>query len=154
MSISKSVSRILRSITFATLLTLPLIHSGCAKSADELLIGRWYSGDMTIRFREDSAVIWNSPNGLALGRYEFTGKRKHIRSDELQPNLFLDVVRNDERRQFRFEITFIADDRIQLELVPANLPSSDAPVQRSGFVLKRAVEDGTLGGAVQRVAQK
>ena len=136
-------------------MTLFLVgQSGCAKSADELLIGRWYSRDMTIRFREDSAVIWNSPSGLALGRYEFSGKKRGVGSDKLSPNLFVDVIRNDQRRQYQFEITFLGNDRLQFEMIPTNYdPNSPEPASRSGYVLKRA-NDNTLGGAPAQVAQR
>ncbi len=129
-----------------------LMQQGCAKSPSEKLIGRWYSGDMTIRFREDSGVIWNSPRGLALGRYEFSGKTRDIKNDKKDPNLFIDVVRNDTRQQFQFEISFLGTDRLRIQLIPIGreVTGTDAA---QGMVLRRA-NDNTLGGAVVKVAKK
>lgn len=129
-----------------------VFFSGCSRSPSELLVGRWYSGDMTIRFREDSAVIWNSPQGLAKGRFEFTGKTSRVHTDEKSPNLFLDVIRNDERRQFRFQIGFIGQDRLRMDLIPMD-PNSIAPGASTYVVLRRA-NDNTLGGAPTQVAQR
>lgn len=129
-----------------------LLQQGCQKSPSEKLIGRWYSGEMTIRFREDSGVIWNSPRGLALGRYEFTGKVRKISKGKIDPNLFIDVVRNDERQQFRFEIVFLGADRLRIQLIPfgKELTGTNAA---QGMVLRRA-HDNTLGGEMVKVARK
>ena len=128
------------------------MQQGCSKSPSEKLIGRWYSGEMTIRFREDSGVIWNSPRGLALGRYEFTGKTKNVRNDEKDPNLFIDVVRNDERQQFQFEVSFLGEDRLRVQLIPFGEEVSGAD-RAQGMVLRRA-NDNTLGGGTVQVAKK
>lgn len=129
-----------------------LMQQGCSKSPSEKLIGRWYSGEMTIRFREDSGVIWNSPRGLALGRYDFSGKIRKIRSEKVDPNLFVDVVRNNERRQFQFEVSFLGADRLRIQLIPIGKEVTGSDAAR-GMVLRRA-NDNTLGGAVVKVAQK
>ncbi len=128
------------------------MQQGCSKSPSEKLIGRWYSGEMTIRFREDSGVIWNSPRGLALGRYEFSGKTRNIKREEEQPNLFIDVVRNDERQQFQFEISFLGEDRLRVQLIPFNKEVTGSDAAR-GMVLRRA-NDNTLGGAPIKVAKR
>ncbi len=138
---------VLAGVFFAT-----LSQSGCAKSPSELLIGRWYSGEMTIRFREDSAVIWNSPEGLALGRYEFEGNGKRLKDTERVPNLFVDVIRNDERQKFQFEVSFLGQDRIRMELIPIGKEISGVEAAR-GQVLRRA-NDNTLGGGPAKVASR
>ncbi len=138
---------VITGVLFAT-----LSQSGCAKSPSELLIGRWYSGQMTIRFREDNAVIWNSPQGLALGHFEFRGKAKRAKARELVPNLFVDVIRNDERQKFQFELHFMGQDRIRMELVPYGNASSESSTPR-GLVLRRA-NDNTLGGGPAKVASR
>jgi hypothetical protein len=129
-----------------------LMQQGCSKSPSEKLIGRWYSGDMTIRFREDSGVIWNSPRGLALGKYEFSGKTRNVRYEKEDPNLFIDVVRNDERQQFQFEISFLGPDRLRIQLIPIGKEVTGSDAAR-GMVLRRA-NDNALGGAIVKVAQK
>lgn len=142
----------IRTGIFAALLLAVVSQSGCAKSPSELLIGRWYSGDMTIRFREDSAVIWNSPRGLAKGRFEFSGKVRRVKTDDRVPNLFVDVIRHDEREKLRFEVSFLGKDRLRLDLIPVSAQSS-ATLLSQGIVLKRA-NDTTLGGAPTRIAQR
>ena len=135
----------------AVLLALSLT-SGCAKSPDELLIGRWYSSEMTIRFRPDSGVIWNSKAGLALGRYEFDSHVLSKASTEPAPNLLLDVIRRNERAKFRFEAKLLGKDRLQLKYVPilAVGEVSDSSAIRA-IVLRRA-NDNQLGGGT--VAQR
>ncbi|MBT5018070.1 hypothetical protein OAF98_00330 [Planctomicrobium sp.] len=139
-----------QTIIFSGLLFAFLSQSGCAKSPSDLLIGRWFADEMTIRFREDSAVIWNSRRGLAKGRYEFSGKTRRIRTEKPEPNLFLDIIVNDEREQVRFEATFIGQDRLRIDWVSTGNSRSRTS---NGLVMKRA-NDSTLGGNPVQVAQR
>lgn len=142
----------LRTTLFSGMVLGLIFQGGCAKAPSDLLVGRWYSGEMTIRFREDSAVIWNSTRGLAKGRYEFTGKIRRIRTEEAKPNLYLDIIRNDEREQMQMEISFIGQDRLRLEIIPfGEAPPSDGIP--TGIVMKRA-NDSLLGGKPVQVAQR
>lgn len=125
-------------------------QSGCAKSPGELIIGRWYSGEMTIRFREDNAVIWNSPQGLALGRFDFSGSVHKLQSKDKVPNLLVDVIRNDERQQFHFDISFLGHDRLRMQLIRPGISSDEEQIGQS-LVLRRA-NDNTLGGGTVQVA--
>lgn len=128
------------------------LSQGCAKSPDELLIGRWYSSDMTIRFRPDSGVIWNSRAGLAVGRYEFSSGHLVSHNTQPTPNLLLDVIRKEERSKFQFEAKLLGADRLQLKFVPILSPGETAdPAATQAIVLRRSNDD-QLGGktVVQR----
>ena len=43
--------------------------TGCSTTPQDKLHGRWYNSKMSIRFRTDGTVIFNSMDGLATGRY-------------------------------------------------------------------------------------
>lgn len=140
----------IRTILFCGLLGATLVQSGCAKSPSDLLIGRWFSDEMTIRFREDNSVIWNSRRGLAKGRYEFSGKTRGIQNEELKPNLFMDIIVNDEREQMRFEVTFIGQDRLKVDWVA----NDSTERQYSQSLLMKRAKDDLLGGGKVQVARR
>lgn len=130
-----------------------MLPSGCSKSPSQKLIGRWYSGTMTIRFREDHAVIWNSTRGLALGRYEFSGSVRNAKNETPVPNLYIDVIRGNEREQMQFEVAFLGEERMRLELIPISADGTPG-TRTEAIILRRAEEDGTLGGVRRTVAQR
>ena len=132
-------------LVLGSVLAISLLFGGCAKSPDELLIGRWYSESMTIRFRTDSGVVWNSRNGLAIGRYEFSSDIQALGKMEATPNLMLDVIRRDERSKFEFEAKLLGKDRLQLKLLSTN---DDDVTSTQSMVLRRA-NDQQLGGGTQ-----
>ncbi|TWT51581.1 hypothetical protein KOR42_34690 [Thalassoglobus neptunius] len=131
--------------------TLALTLCGCAKSSEELLIGRWYSGEMTIRFRPDRSVAWNSSAGMAIGRYQFLGENRQAQNSAGSPNLVLDVIRKGESGRYQFQATLLGKNRLQLKTVDRNSDSLNG-ISRTAMVLRRASDD-KLGGGVANVSR-
>ncbi|MEW4490031.1 hypothetical protein AB1L42_18250 [Thalassoglobus sp. JC818] len=136
---------------FALTFIVALSLCGCAKSPEELLIGRWYSGEMTIRFRSDRSVVWNSSAGMAIGRYQFAGETRLSGTSSGTPNLVLDVVRRGESGRYQFQATLLGKDRLQLKTVSQSEGSSSGQ-SRTAMVLRRASDD-KLGGGVAQAAR-
>jgi len=115
MKISKfTASRPLRWICPWLTLLMLLPASSCTQSPQEKLLGRWYASNMSLRFREDGSVVYNSPVGLAMGRYFFDPTPKPISSRGQYQNLLLDVVRHNEHVQIPFELEMLSQSRIRL----------------------------------------
>jgi len=118
--------------------------SGCQLTREQQLIGRWYNSEMSIRFRPDGGVIYNSPAGKAIGVYYFTGTARPIATTHTQENLVLDVVRNGQRLRMGFEAELISADRLRLyDLTTRPRISNEAGTVENTVVLKRASEKDT-----------
>lgn len=120
-----------------TVLCLLLIAtlSGCSKTPQEALIGRWYNGDMSLRFRQNGTVVWNTQQGLAQGRYLFVGKVPRWASESTTVQIRLEVERNGETIQPTLNLQFVGEDRMRV------IPSAQAQTQavnRLQAVLRRA----------------
>lgn len=127
-----------------------LLLSGCQQSLDQKLIGRWYNGTMSIRFREDGGVVLNTPTGRGVGRYVFN-PGVPMSANSLEPNITVDMVRNNTRSQIEFHVEFLNGDRLRLVNLSAEVPVRNrrAGVPREFAILKRAVEEIPSGSAVQ-----
>jgi len=131
-----------RSPRFLLVLLLLVCSSSCMQGPREKLLGRWYTSDTSIRFRDDGTVVFNTPQGLAIGRYHFDETPKDATSKALQPNLILELVRSNRQLRLDFELEILSRDRIRMtEVLP---PSTTRRSAISRFkVLKRAVDDAS-----------
>jgi len=132
------------SIQLRLLIVLPLLFvmAGCMQSPEQKLIGRWYHAKMTFRFREDGAVVWNSTNGLGVGRYTFSGEvPSAANTSEVLPNLYVEVLRDSEIVKRHYELSFLGNDRVQLRAV-----SEDTSSANPNTVIMRRANDEIFSG--------
>jgi hypothetical protein len=121
-------------------LGLPLL-AGCHRSPQELLIGRWYNGEMSLRFNQDGTALYNSSRGKAPGRYQFEPSLVAAGAQSGTPNLIVEVVHPGGRERYQFEAVFLAHDRLRLHDLtprPASRPSESVP---QFALLRRAGEN-------------
>ena len=119
--------------------------TGCATTPQAKLHGRWFNSEMSIRFRTDGTVIFNSIAGLATGRYFFNGEARPDASSESVSNLTMDLQRNGDVFRVNYELQFLGHDRLRIQPVESldrGLPSDAiTPV----VVLKRFEEEDVNG---------
>lgn len=128
-----------QTVPFLLMLVLLVSSSSCMQGPREKLVGRWYTSDTSIRFRSDGTVVYNSPRGLAVGRYFFDETPRDITSTAPHPNLILELVRKDQQLRLDFEVEILSQDRIRLtEIRPAT--ARQGSLVASFKVLKRATE--------------
>lgn len=121
------------------LLLVLLIASltGCQKTPQQQLVGRWSNGDMSVRFREDGRVLIFSRSGRAEGRYVFYGPNAASRA--ATENLVMDVQRNGKIARMFLDADFLGTDRLRLsDLTPK--PNRAAEPTPEFAVLRRAVD--------------
>ncbi len=109
--------------------------SGCNKTPQEAVIGRWYNGDMSLRFRPNGTVVWNSPQGLAQGRYVFVGSVPRWATENTTIRVRLDVLRKGQAIQPMFDLQLVGSDRMRVH--PAAQAQTRA-TNRLQAVLRRA----------------
>lgn len=115
--------------------------AGCYQSPLQRLHGRWFNGDMSIRFQPDGQVVYNSRAGLAKGRYVLETEQQAFATHSSPRKLTMDVVRNGKRQTLLYEVTFLANDRIRLhDLNPLRGNSRPTDAARQVVMLKRADE--------------
>ncbi len=142
------VCGLMRSASSALLAVLSCsLLSSCLTTPQEKLHGRWFNSDMSIRFRTDGTVIFNSTQGLATGRYFFNGEVRPESSEQPLPNLTMDLERNGEVLRVNYELQFLGSERLRIQPVESlerGLPSdSIMPV----VILKRAGNEDVNGVA-------
>jgi hypothetical protein len=125
--------------------------SSCSATPTEHLQDRWYNEALSLRFRPDGSLIYNSTDtGLTTGRYHFSGEMPPDACDEPVANLTLDLVRGNRVVRSQFEVQFLGTERIRIRPVagPGRVPLRQAG---SGIVvLKRAADDRGAGLAAAR----
>jgi hypothetical protein len=120
---------------------LLLAFAGCYQSPLQRLHGRWFNGDMSIRFQPDGKVFYNSRGGLAKGRYVFDIEQQAFATHSSPRKLTLDVVRNGKREKLLYEVTFLADDRLRLhDLNPSRANGRPTDSARLTVMLRKADE--------------
>ncbi len=127
----RTARRIAVSLMFLAFVTI----SGCTQTPQEAVVGRWYNGDMSLRFQTNGAVVWNSPQGLAQGRYVFVGQVPRWATDNTSARVRLDVIRNNETINPELELQFVGSDRLRVK--PTEVTRSRAAA-RTQVVLRRA----------------
>jgi hypothetical protein len=134
------------SITLLALLSCGLLSS-CSTTPQSSLHGRWFNDEMSIRFRTDGTVIFNSTAGLATGRYFFNGEIRPEASTKPVTNLTMDLERNGEVFRVTYEVEFLGKNRLRIQPVDSlqrGLPSDDVA---QVVVLKRAGDEPINGVA-------
>jgi hypothetical protein len=92
-----------------------LCLASCSATPQEQLQGRWYDETLSLRFRPDGGVIFNSrATGLTTGRYYFNGELKPAADDEPVANLTLDLVRGDRIVRSQMEAQFVGGERLRI----------------------------------------
>lgn len=112
--------------------------SGCTQTPQEAVVGRWYNGEMSLRFQPNGAVVWNTPQGLAHGRYVFVGQVPRWATDNTSARVRLDVVRNNVPINPELDLQFVGGDRLRVK--PADTSRSRIAA-RTQVVLRRAESD-------------
>ncbi len=114
--------------------------SGCYQTPQQKLIGRWYNGDMSIRFRPDGSVVYNSGSGLSRGRYDFQPTGFAAGSQSGVRNLVVETQGRGRRSRYEFEAVFLAHDRLRLhDLSPHSSNATNESIHQFAL-LKRASE--------------
>lgn len=136
-----------RTLLPAILWGLICATSGCSTTPQSELHGRWFNSEMSIRFRTDGTVIFNSTQGLATGRYFFDGEQRPEASEEPVPNLTMDLQRNGEVFRVLYELEFLGSRRLRItpvESLGRGRPSDNiTPI----VILKRAENEDVNGVA-------
>lgn len=123
--------------------------SSCSASPQEHLQGRWYNEELSLRFRPDGSLIYNSTaTGLTTGRYFFTGEMRGEAYDEPTPNLTMDLVRGSKVVRSQLEVQFLGSDRLRIHTAADT--DRAARTDSEIVVLKRAEDDGNSSVAVAR----
>lgn len=127
----------------AALLLMLVGLAGCTTSPQQQLQGRWYNDAVSIRFRPDGTLIYNSSEtGLVTGRYYFDGERKSVASGTPVSNLTLDLILTDRIVRQAHELQFLGNERLRLQ--PATPPARGRPSDgiASVVVLRKAKDSG------------
>ena len=111
--------------------------SGCNETTQAAILGRWFSGDMSLRLRKDGTVVWNTRQGLAQGRYSFVGDVPRWKSENTTVRLRLDVTRNGRSIQPMLDLQFVGTDRIRVAAVSQTTVRA---TDRALTVLRRATQ--------------
>lgn len=118
--------------------------SGCNKTPQEAVLGRWYNSEMSLRFRANGTVIWNTRQGMAQGRYVFVGSVPRWATEGSAVQVRLDVVRSGEAIHPTLDLQFVGADRLKI------IPSGQDKTRVNGrlqAVLRRAQsETETVSG--------
>ncbi len=105
--------------------------SGCGPQSD--LHGRWFNGDLSLRFLPDGHVVMNSrTTGLVRGVYVYEPlPTSALASTDLQPNLQLYFA----DRQINLQAVHVGSQRLNITEVFANAPRNPL---RAKQILKKA----------------
>lgn len=123
---------------------------GCSQTPQEAVLGRWYNGDMSLRFRPNGTVVWNTRQGMAQGKYSFVGQVPRWASESTTVRVRLDVVRNGQAIQPTLDLQFVGADRMRV------IPGAQAQTRatdRLQAVLKRAQSESETTTALMTPAQ-
>lgn len=114
--------------------------SGCSKTPQEAVVGRWYNGDMSLRFRPNGTVVWNTEQGMAQGRYTLVGNVPRWATESATVSVRLDVVRNGQALQPILDLQFVGADRLRVNPTASPQTQTRRP-GRMQTVLRRAASE-------------
>ena len=120
--------------------------SSCSTTPVSRLHGRWFNSDVSVRFRTDGTVIYNSREGLATGRYFFDGEVRPASSEQPVPNLTMDLQRNGRVFRVHFEVQFLGDNRLRIKPAVTEGELSEEDI-RPVVILTRAENEDVNGVA-------
>ena len=113
--------------------------ASCSATPQEQLEGRWYDETLSLRFRPDGGVIFNSrATGLTTGRYYFNGELKPAADDQPVANLTLDLVRGDRIVRSQMEAQFVGGERLRIRTLDTRRSGPGGSQIPEVVVLKRA----------------
>lgn len=118
--------------------------SGCSQTPQEAILGRWYNGEMSLRFRPNGTVVWNTQQGLAQGKYVFVGQVPRWASESTTVRVRMDVVRNGQAIQPTLDLQFVGADRIRV--IPG-VQAQTRATDRLQAVLRRAQSENETAAA-------
>lgn len=128
------------SVLFLGLLCVSV--SGCGKEAG--LMGRWYNKDLSIRFRSNGTVLYNSRStGLVEGQYQYEPTLAQYASTNSQKNLTIWLPQPANTLVLDFELRELGNDRIQLKPIRETQNSQSLSNTPVGMVLKRAEDQSS-----------
>ena len=114
---------------------------GCGLARQSKLLGRWYNGDVSIRFRENGSLLYNSlGTGLVEGIYRYDHTTLPISSIKPVKNLTVWLPQPGKTLVLDFELRHLGDQRIQLRPIrqkTATAQNSNA-VANLGVILKKS----------------
>ena len=129
--------RLIRPAVVALLVCLSITGCGGKTSTFE---GRWYNKDISIRFRTNGSVLYNSRHtGLVQGQYRYDAKPASLAVSQPVKNLTIWLPQPGEVRVMEFEIRTLGGHRVQLKPIPRTPRSANDPI--NGLILKRAQDD-------------
>lgn len=109
--------------------------AGCSRTPQEAIVGRWYNSEMSLRFQPNGGVIWNTPQGLAQGRYSFVGHVPRWATDNTSAKVRLELIRNNEPINAELDLQFVGGDRLRVKPMETTRSRSAA---RTQAVLRRS----------------
>lgn len=125
--------------------------SSCSATPQEHLQGRWYNETLSLRFRPDGSLIYNSTaTGLTTGRYFFNGEMRPEADDQPVANLTLDLVRDNKVVRSQLEVQFLGSERLRVRSAAETDRRRMAENGPGIVVLKRATDDDGTGLAESR----
>ncbi|MBI1310789.1 hypothetical protein GC176_05725 [bacterium] len=111
----------------------------CMQTPQERLVGRWFNSQNSIRFKEDGTLIWNGRRRQGYGRYWYTGESRKSTTNQLQPNLTIQLRTGDTDAVTQYELQYMGDDRLRLQQI-----IEGRRIPRGLVVLAKADADDTL----------
>ncbi len=114
---------------------------GCGLDRQSKLMGRWYNGDVSIRFRENGSVLYNSlGTGLVEGIYRYDNSALPISSVKPVKNLTVWLPQLGKTLVLDFELRYLGESRIQLRPIPkdSRAASNSNSLADLGVILKKA----------------
>lgn len=124
--------------------------SSCSATPQEQLEGRWFDETLSLRFRPDGVLIFNSrATGLTTGRYYFNGQLQTTSEDRPVANLTLDLVHGDRILRSRMEVQFIGSERLRIRSLDTLRPGLGGGRIPDLVVLKRAAGDADPSAALR-----
>lgn len=116
-------------------------------------MGRWYSKDLSIRFRPNGTVLYNSRStGLVEGQYQYKPTSANFASTKAQKNLTVWLPQPGRTVVLTFELRPLGNDRIQLKQIRERNTSQENSNLTVGMVLHRAEDQSTNSNGLEAKA--
>ncbi len=103
---------------FLPLLSLLAITCcSCMQTPQEKLIGRWFNRDNSLRFNDDGTLVWNARSGRAYGMYWYTGESRATTTNQLQPNMTMQLRTENGDTLSEYEVQFLGSEKLRIQRV-------------------------------------
>ncbi|MHC4877539.1 MAG: hypothetical protein ACYTGL_13670 [Planctomycetota bacterium] len=99
---------------------LALTCCSCMQTPQEKLIGRWYNRDNSVRFNADGTLVWNARSGRAYGLYWYTGASRVTSTNQIQPNMTMQLRTESGDIVAKYEVQFLGDEKLRIQRVNAD----------------------------------